>query len=255
MSSQIKPEIREMVTDSLNEISVKTGDSSYQVFSDFLDLTISSFSGDERQYSAQIERYRTDGHDMATVKNLLQLHAKALSGLVVGLEKTNEDVLGAVYEHYSTTSDNFAQHFTPGSVSGTMAEIAFPDEDKIRNASPDYPLLIGDLSGCGSGSLLLESAYRLQNIRRDCPAIYVGWDIDPDCTKMCVINFVLNGLPGYVFQGDTLQVQVNRCWKIEPTNLSREKMPVAEIPNGDTAYIEVKSSTHVDDGTVKFPDR
>lgn len=237
MSSQIKPKIREKVTNPMDEISAKTGDSSYQVFSDFLDLTISSFSGDERQYSARIERYRTDGHDMATVKDLLQLHAKALSGLVVGIEETNQDVLGSVYEHYSTTSDNFAQHFTPGSVSGTMADISFPDEDKICAASPDDPLLIGDLSGCGSGSLLLESACRLQNIRTDCPAIYVGWDIDPDCAKMCVINFVLNGLPGYVVQGDSLRVQVNRCWKIEPTNLSQENMPVSEIPDGDQEEI------------------
>lgn len=237
MSSQIKPEIREKVTNPLNDISAETGDSSYQVFSDFLDLTISSFSGDERHYSTRIERYRTDGHDMATVKNLLQLHAKALSGLVVGIEETNEDVLGGVYEHYSTTSDNFAQHFTPGSVSGTMAEITFPDESKICDASPDDPLLIGDLSGCGSGSLLLDSACRLQSIRADCPAIYVGWDIDPDCAKMCVINFVLNGLPGYVVQGDSLRVQVNRCWKIEPTNLSQENMPVSEIPDGDQKEI------------------
>jgi type I restriction-modification system DNA methylase subunit len=232
MSSQIKPEIRKKITNPLNEISAKTGNSSYQVFSDFLDLTISSFSGDERQYSARIERYRTDGHNMATVKNLLQLHAKALSGLVVGIEETNQDVLGSIYEYYSTTSDNFAQHFTPGSVSGTMAEITFPDEDKICAASPDDPLLIGDLSGCGSGSLLLESACRLQKIRADCPAIYVGWDIDPDCAKMCVINFVLNGLTGYVVQGGSLRVQVNRCWKIEPANLSHENMPVSEIPEG-----------------------
>lgn len=237
MSSQIKPEIREKVTNPLNEISVKTGDSSYQVFSDFLDLTISSFSGDESRYSNRIQRYRTDGHDKATVMNLLQLHAKALSGLVVGLEETDEDILGAVYEHYSTTSDNFAQHFTSSSVGGTMAKIAFPDKEKIREASPDDPLLIGDLSGCGSGSLLLESASRLQNIRADCPAIYVGWDIDPDCVKMCVINFVLNGLPGYVLQGDTLRVQVNRSWKIEPTNLSQEKMPVSEISDGDRKEI------------------
>lgn len=237
MSSQIKPEIREKVTNPMDEISAKTGDSSYQVFSDFLNLTISSFSGDERQYSTRIERYRTDGHDMATVKNLLQLHAKSLSGLVVGIERTNQDVLGAIYEHYSATSDNFAQHFTPGSVSGTMAEITFPDEDKICAASPDDPLRIGDLSGCGSGSLLLESAYRLQNIRTDCPAIYVGWDIDPDCAKMCVINFVLNRLPGYVVQGDSLRVQVNRCWKIEPENLAREQMPVSEIPDGDQEEI------------------
>jgi len=232
MSSQLKPEVREKVTNPLNKISATTGDSSYQVFSDFLDLTISSFSGDEQEYSTRIEGYRTDGYDMATVKNLLQLHAKALSGLVVGLEKTNEDVLGTVYEHYSTTSENFGQHFTPHSVSNTMAEMAFPDEGRVCDASSDDPLLIGDLSGCGSGSLLLESANRLQSIREDCPAIYVGWDIDPDCAKMCVINFVLNGLSGYVLQGDTLRVQVNRCWKIEPTNPSQERMPVSEIPDG-----------------------
>jgi type I restriction-modification system DNA methylase subunit len=237
MNSELKPELRERVTDPLNEISAKTGDSSYQVFTDFLDLTISSFSGDESQYSSCIQRYRNDGHDEATIENLLRRHAKALSGLIVALEQSNEDVLGAVYEHYSTTSDNFSQHFTPKSVGKTMTELSFPDEDEIRNASPDDPLLIGDISGCGSGSLLLDSAHRLRTIRPDCPAVYIGWDIDSDCAKMCVINFVLNGLPGYVFQGDTLQLQVNRCWQVEPRNLPRGKMPVSEIPDSDQERI------------------
>lgn len=237
MSSQINPEVRKRVTEPLNEISAETGDSSHRVFTDFLDLTISSFAGEESQYSNRVKRFSNDGHDTATIENLLQLHAKALSGLVMGLEETNEDVLGAVYEHYSTTSDNFAQHFTSGSVSSTMAEMTFPDEDEIRNASPDDPLLIGDISGCGSGGLLLDSARRLRTIRPDCPATYIGWDIDPDCAKMCVINFVLNGLPGYVLQGDTLRLQVNRCWRIEPTNLSQEKMPVSEIPDSDQEKI------------------
>jgi type I restriction-modification system DNA methylase subunit len=237
MNSELKPELRERVTDPLNEISAKTGDSSYQVFTDFLDLTISSFSGDESQYSSCIQRYRNDGHDEATIENLLRRHAKALSGLIVALEQSNEDVLGAVYEHYSTTSDNFSQHFTPKSVGETMTELSFPDEDEIRNASPDDPLLIGDISGCGSGSLLLDSAHRLRTIRPDCPAVYIGWDIDSDCAKMCVINFVLNGLPGYVLQGDTLQLQVNRCWQVEPKNLPRGKMPVSEIPDSDQERI------------------
>lgn len=237
MNSEIKPELRKRVTGPLNEISTKTGNSSYQVFTDFLDLTISSFSGDESQYSSCIQRYRNDGHAESTIENLLRRHAKALSGLVVALEKTNEDVLGAVYEHYSTTSDNFSQHFTPKSVSTTMTEMSFPDEEEIRNASPDDPLLIGDISGCGSGSLLVDSARHLRTLRPDCPAVYIGWDIDPDCAKMCVINFVLNGLPGYVLQGDTLRLQVNRCWQVEPTNLSRGQMPVSAIPESDKERI------------------
>lgn len=237
MNSEIDSELRNRVTDPLNEISAKTGDSSYQVFTDFLDLTISSFSGDESQYSSCIQRYRNDGHDEARIENLLRLHTKALSGLMIALEKTNEDVLGSVYEHYSTTSDNFSQHFTLKSVSRTMAEMSFPDEEEIRNASPDDPLLIGDISGCGSGSLLLDSAHRLRTIRPDCPALYIGWDIDSDCAKMCVINFVLNGLPGYVLQGDTLRLQVNRCWQVEPKNLPRGKTPVSEIPDSNQEKI------------------
>ena len=237
MTSEINPELRKRVTDPLNEISAKTGDSTYQAFTDFLDLTISSFSGDESQYSNCIQRYRNDGHDESRIENLLRLHAKALSGLMITLEETNEDVLGSVYEHYSITSDNFSQHFTLKSVSRTMADMSFPAEEEIRNASSDDPLLIGDISGCGSGSLLLDSARRLRTIRPDCPAVYIGWDIDSDCAKMCVINFVLNGLPGYVLQGDTLQLQVNRCWHMVPTNLSRGKMPVSEIPDSDQERI------------------
>jgi hypothetical protein len=229
MTTLLDREHREQVTDPLDDISQQTGDSPYQVFSDWVDMTLASFAGDEDAYQKPLERYRADGRDEEVVRELATLHANALGGLVLAMEETDQDVLGGVYEHYGLTSDHFAQYFTPGVVSRAMAQMNFPEADSIREATPDDPLVIGDVSGCGSGRLIVDSARQLREIAPETPAVFLGYDKDPLCAKMAVLNFVLNDLTGYVLLGDALKLEARRVWFISTAQLVRGEHPVRDL--------------------------
>jgi hypothetical protein len=149
------------------------------------------------------------------------------------MEETDEDVLGGVYEHYGLTSEHFAQYFTPGAVSRAMAQMNLPDTDSFREATAEDPLVIGDVSGCGSGRLIVDSARRLRDLAPETPAVYLGYDKDPLCAKMAVLNFVLNDMTGYVLLGDALKLEARRVWFISTSQLVRGDHPVRELDTSE----------------------
>ncbi|RCU43728.1 hypothetical protein DU504_17715 [Haloplanus salinus] len=248
MTTLFDPEHREHVTDPLDDISQQTGESPYQVFSDWINMSVASFSGDEDAYQKPLDRYRNDGRDEETIRALATLHANALGGLVLAVEETQEDVLGGVYEHYGLTSEHFAQYFTPGAVSRAMAQMNLPDANSIREATPEEPLVIGDVSGCGSGRLIVDSARRLRDLAPEAPAVYLGYDKDPLCAKMAVLNFVLNDMTGYVLLGDALKLDAHRVWFISTAQLIGGDHPVRELDTseGDRVLARFFGAPHVD---------
>jgi hypothetical protein len=229
MKTLLEREYRKLVTDPLDAISQQTGDSPYQVFSDWIDLALASFTGDEDAYQKPLTRYAIDGRNEDTVRELATQLANALGGLVLAMEQTNEDVLGGVYEHYGLTSSHFAQYFTPGAVSRAMAAMNLPDGDDLRDATAEDPLVIGDISGCGSGRLIVDTANHLREIAPEAPAVFLGYDKDPICAKIAVLNFVLNDLTGYVLLGDSLKLEAHRVWFVSVAQLARGDHPVKAL--------------------------
>jgi len=229
MTTLLEDEHRALITEPLDEISQRTGDSSFQVFSDWVDLTLASFAGDEDAYQKPLTRYDNNGGEEDTVRELATLHANALGGLVLAMEQTEEDVLGGVYEYYGLTSSQFAQYFTPGAVSRAMAAMNLPDSDELRDATSEDPLVIGDISGCGSGRLIVDIAKRVRELDPEAPAVYVGYEKDPICAKMAVLNFVLNDITGYVLLGDALKVDAHRAWFVSVAQLIRGDRPVRPL--------------------------
>jgi len=251
MTTHLEREYRALVTDPLDDISQQTGDSPYQVFSDWIDLALASFAGDEDAYQKPLTRYANDGREEQTVRNLATLHANALGGLVLAMEQTDEDVLGGVYEYYGLTSSHFAQYFTPGVVSRAMAVMDFPDSDDLRDATTEDPLVIGDISGCGSGRLIVDSAKYLREIAPETPAVFLGYDKDPICAKMTVLNFVLNDLTGYVLLGDALKLEARRIWFVSVTQLARGNHPVKALDTDERERVLARffGVSPADDGT------
>lgn len=229
MTTLLNPDHRVLVTDPLDDTAQQTGDSPYQVFTDWVDITLASFTGDEDVYQKPIQRYERDGRDEDTIRSVLENHATALAGLVDAMEQTDEDVLGGVYEFYGLTSDYFAQYFTPGAVSRAIAEMNLPSAERIREATIEDPLVIGDISGCGSGRLVVDSAKRLRDLAPEAPAVFLGYDKDPICAKMTVLNFLLNDLTGYVLLGDALKLEAHRVWIINTGFFARGEHPIKEL--------------------------
>jgi len=237
MTTLLNNDIRQRVTDPLDSIHQETGDTPFRVFSDWLNLTLASFSGDEESYQKTLSRYGSDGFDEDAVDQLVSLHAEALGGLVLGMEESNEDILGGVYEHYGLTSDRFGQYFTPGPVSRSIAAMTISDDGELREATLDDPLVIGDISGCGSGRLLVNSAQRLRTVAPEVPAIFIGYEKDALCAKMAVINFVLNDVIGYVLHGDALKLEPQKVWSIGTGRMLEGDRPVSILTAEEADWI------------------
>lgn len=129
-----------------------------------------------------------------------------------------------------------------------------PDTGDLRAATPADPLVIGDISGCGSGRLIVDAARRLRSVAPEAPALYFGYDKDPVCAKMCVLNFLLNSISGYVLLGDALPLEVRRAWAIDPRHLLDESYPVYELSERERRAVLVRffgvSPSQSDDGEL-----
>jgi hypothetical protein len=110
-----------------------------------------------------------------------------------------------------------------------MAAMNLPDGEDLRDATAEDPLVIGDVSGCGSGRLIVDTANHLREIAPEAPAVFLGYDKDPICAKMAVLNFVLNDLTGYVLLGDALKLEAHRVWFVSVAQLARGDHPVKAL--------------------------
>ena len=112
-----------------------------------------------------------------------------------------------------------------------------PDANSLREATPEEPLVIGDVSGCGSGRLIVDSAHRFRDLAPETPAVYLGSHKDPLCAKMAVLNFVLNDMTGYVLLGDALKLDARRVWFISTSQLVRGDHPVRELSSDERDHV------------------
>jgi hypothetical protein len=70
MTTLLEREHLKLVTDPIDALSHQTGDSPYQVFSDWIDRALAIFTGDDDAYQKPLTRYANDGRDEDTVREL-----------------------------------------------------------------------------------------------------------------------------------------------------------------------------------------
>lgn len=175
----------------LNEIETPTHPM-YEVFTDWLTLIIQTRAGNLTDVKDVLEPYTdADAERFAQAYKELQR---------VSLEADHE-VLGDLYESYALNSDEFAQHFTPVSVSDGMAEMV-----NIPEPSESRPVRVLD-PACGSGRLLISHAQRVTDGQ------YTGVDRDKKCALMTVVNFIIFEVNGVVVHGDSLTLEFWNAWQ------------------------------------------
>lgn len=172
-------------------------------FNDFLILSLSSLSlnpltrksFDEDLYMDTILKYEKD--------DLRHLFPEAFAQMVLEMESRKgssqgNDVLGDFYQEHLYRK-GAQQFFTPWHVCEMMAKLTYAEETgKILNVLDPT---------CGSGRMLLASAFELGNKHH-----YYGIDIDSTCVKMSAINLFLNGIfHGEVMCADSLNPDDFRC--------------------------------------------
>jgi type I restriction-modification system DNA methylase subunit len=160
-----------------------------RVFEDFLSAVVCSFS------TGQLEdRYMEIAGRYGSEMNVL---AQALGAVVVGMEKTEADILGDFFEGAITHGEN-GQFFTPEPLCELMARMTLGENPPEREDGE--PLRICD-PACGSGRTLLAAG------RLAPDAVLYGTDIDHRCVMMTTINFALNYRRAHVVWGDALSLK------------------------------------------------
>lgn len=151
-------------------------------FIEFLDYTLFFFC--ENPTEKQIESFNSKNERF-------DLFKKAMLLLGDGSEDFT-DILGEFFMCNVTMGRN-GQYFTPEVICELMAKMVSGDDDEKR-------LSIDDCC-CGSGRMLLAHA---KNSKHPHNKTYYANDIDIICSKMCLINLLLNSLSGVVTCGNGL---------------------------------------------------
>lgn len=172
------------------------GQSYPQVFDDFLEMCICSFTRNfntglshyEDKYLEIIKPYKANG----TLKYFPEL----LGEMILYMEEYKDasegnDLLGEFFQQNISFGKRNGQFFTPGHITDFMAKITGVDEETEHKNILD--------PACGSGRMLLSAAKNSKAFHR-----YYGVDIDSTCVKMTAINMFLNGLRGEVLCGNAL---------------------------------------------------
>lgn len=245
MASPQVQEPAESVMSHLQTIANR-GYSRFDIFRDLLDLLLAAAQNQEERREEILEEYQRDLDDDRDPENKTEvLFGKAIAELMNGMEATNKDVLGAVYELWGMQSDHFGQHFTPHSTCHSKAEMLATADD-----STDPPISIQD-PACGSARLLISAAQVI-----DEPTFCVGVDKDPVCAKMAALNCYFFNMDAVVIQGDSLSVELDRAWRTINTPVGGH---IEEIDPDDVTHLvaqqskEDPSKEHASDPTDDEP--
>ena len=118
------------------------------------------------------------------------------------------DVLGEIYRELNLYQKWSGQYFTPDSICRLMAELILPDKSDEERVTIQEPT-------CGSGAMIIGSAYAMMNRNIDyrSKSLFIAQDIDIRCVWMCYIQLALYQVPAIVIHGNTLTGEEWDRWR------------------------------------------
>lgn len=171
------------------------------VFTDFLNYCIDQFLVNPGKQYFPYDKY--------TVEEKMMFNSLFEAYILTMNEKLQShdyyDFLGEFYEDIIISkykAGSRGQFFTPVTVTRLMAELTYHNQRLT-----DDPCTCYDCA-CGSGRTLL-SWHKLRP-----QDICVGWDLDEQAAKMCVVNFLMHGVKGSVVWCNSLSYDFFDAWKV-----------------------------------------
>ncbi len=197
--------------ETIQKISLMTGENWTVVFGEFLRYVIAGFSVARRGID-----WKFGENTNELFNDLLGEWAKESTRGIAAHGWC--DVLGDLYESMSLDGGNQkqrAQFFTPSDVTDLMAGLSDGVEDGGRPYDPT----------CGSGRTLL--AYLAKFPSKTCR----GEDIDPTACRMCTCNLLIHGFTGEVICHDVLlNGKVKFAYRING-HFRQSGHPLAHLPH------------------------
>jgi type I restriction-modification system DNA methylase subunit len=135
-----------------------------------------------------------------------------------------KDPFGDLFMEYISNDKN-GQFFTPESLCDLKAQMTCPDLQKGQTVSDP---------ACGSGRNLLAAA----KIERE--AIFYAADIDLLCTKMTVINYMLNCMVGEVVQMDSILMKFFTGFKVDKFYHFGKYLPYYKVITSEQSVLSAK---------------
>jgi hypothetical protein len=134
------------------------------------------------------------------------------------------DALGELFMECVSHGRN-GQFFTPQPVCDMIAQMVYGDDLKEEKTVCD--------PACGSGSMLLAMA-KLQRKMK-----FFGADSDITCVKMCVLNMIVNSMPGEIAWMNSLSMEHYRSYHIKLYLMGTHYMPMLTITGkNETRFLQ-----------------
>lgn len=211
-------EISKDITEFIKAIQSFTGVNSYEVFSDFVELSALS-----TMYVFEITKKKELADKINTIQKKykpkeIERLGRMLGMLIVVMEKYHKqgrylDILARVFMELEIHSKHTGQFFTPGSVAELSAKMAFDEAEARKIIERDGHITLNE-PAVGGGVMVLGFAEAMRAAGFD-PSkqllIHAG-DIDRRCACMSYLHFSLYGLPAVVRLGDALAMKTWEQW-------------------------------------------
>ncbi|EAT10879.1 SAM-dependent DNA methyltransferase (plasmid) [Bermanella marisrubri] len=214
----------------------------YDVFKDFVYLSSISIQNAflksqelEGEYLELISKYNKD--ESLVIASLL-------GEVIIALEGSHSDFLGAVYMELDIGSSHIGQFFTPYDVSRMMAKAIYADSFSLLEEKP-FLTLCEPCVGAGSMVIaiadeMLSNGFNPQN------QLWVSCvDIDPLAARMAFIQLSLLGIPAEVIVGNTLTMKVTEVFRTPMHFIGFWDSKLSKL-NEDVSLVEPDSIINVE---------
>lgn len=200
----------------LNSISNKF--SSWQVFTDFIELSALAISNSvdklhfdkrEKRYLDIVGKYSKDDamvfpQILAELTRVMQRSAE---------EKDFPDYLGTLFHEMEFHNKQKGQFFTPKNMADMCAEMTVGGKNFEETiAEKGYIAMHEPASGSGVMVLALAGALAKKGYDWSRQMYVLAQDLDVRCTHMCYIQLSLYGIPAVVVNGNTLNMEEYERW-------------------------------------------
>jgi len=188
--------------------------SSWQVFSDFVEMSAISISNAvdvfqaekrEARYMEIVKRYKPDE---------VQQFPKMLGELVNSLEEEPTDVLGKVFHDLELHNKWTGQFFTPQHLADALAMMTLGDKASLEQQIAESGFITLQEPACGSGVMVISAAKAMKaggvNFQQHLHVTAV--DVDGKCCHMAYLQFSLLHIPAVVVHGNTLSGETWGKW-------------------------------------------
>jgi hypothetical protein len=178
--------------------SIAWSKNSSELFYDFLVMTSAVLYSWKKDKKIE-EEYQKIAKSYS--KNQLEKFSHLLTLVIDALTRNECDFLGSVFIKLDLSSKARGQYFTPHSISKVISNLTIIDNE----FEPGKIISVYDPC-CGSGGMLIESAFNLKskgcNYQHD--ALFIAEDIDASCCYITFIQLSLFGMPAIVRCGNSL---------------------------------------------------